>query len=267
MNYFFALLVFLFGAIFGSFLNVVILRLPKRQTLGGRSHCTTCGHVLSPWELLPLVSFLWLGGRCHSCKARISPRYFIIESVTGLLFLAGWLVIAPKDPLSALLFFKWLCMAAVCLVIFVIDLEHYIILDKIVFPALALVLLLSLIATLLGHQSVLSLSSPFVSAIFGAAAGSLPFFILWYFSKGEWMGFGDVKLMLLLGAAVGLPLVVIALLLAIWSGGLVSGGLLLFSNKTMQSKVPFGTFLTGGALVTLLFGPQLLHWYLGILGF
>lgn len=260
-------IIFYFGAILGSFLNVVILRLPDEHSLTGRSHCTKCTHTLSPWELIPLVSFLLLGGRCHSCGKKISPRYFVIEAVTGLLFLVGWIVVAPQTVLQGLIFLKWVLIASTAVVVFVIDLEHYIILDVIIFPILLIIFILSAGLDLASNSSLISWSSSLVASLLGAGVGALPFFLVWFFSKGEWMGFGDVKLMLLIGAVVGVHLVPLTILLAVFAGGAVSVVLLLLTKKTMKSQIPFGTFLVVSMLVVALWGPSLLQWYLGLVGF
>jgi leader peptidase (prepilin peptidase)/N-methyltransferase len=262
-----AFLFFIFGAIVGSFLNVVILRLPSGRRITGRSACPHCGHVLRPWELIPLLSYIFLKGQCSSCKTKISSRYFLIEALTGLLFLVGWLVISPHALSGWLIFVQWLVLASATLVVFVIDLEHYIILDSVVFSTFLVILLLSAGMDLSGHGRVFALHSHFVSALLAAIAGAAPFFLVWGLSKGKWMGFGDVKLMLMLGAAAGLRLVPMTLLLAIFLGGLVSIYLLLFTKLTLKSRVPFGTFLTVSSLVVFLWGEPILRWYLGMLGF
>jgi len=267
MALYFDIFVFIFGAAIGSFLNVVILRLPNDEHVTGRSHCPHCGHTLGALELIPLVSFVLLGGKCSSCKANISPRYFIIEGITGLLFLVGWLHFNPLATASWLLFAEWMVVSAAALAIFVIDLEHYLILDVIVFPVLIIVCLLALASDISSGHSIFSFHSLFVSSLLGAAAGSAPFFLIWYFSKGKWMGFGDVKLLLLLGAATGLRLVPVVVLLAIFSGGAVSSVLLIGTKKTLKSHIPLGTFLSISLLVTLVWGQNILRWYLGILGF
>lgn len=259
--------IFIFGIIIGSFLNVVILRLPREQALTGRSHCVNCGHVLAAWELVPLFSYLLLRGQCRKCGKKISPRYFIIEAVTALLFVLGYVAIVPTTVVLWVKLLEWLLLAAVGLVVFVIDLEHYLIFDVIIFPALIIVLVLSLTSDLAAGTSLISWSSHVANSLLGAVAGSLPFFLVWWLSGGKWMGFGDIKLMLLIGAATGLTLVPVAVMLAVFGGGLFSVGLLLFTKKTLKSQVPFGTFLTAAMLVTLLWGPNLLHWYLALLGY
>lgn len=267
MNTLLAIFSFVFGCLWGSFLNVVILRLPEEEKLTGRSHCIHCKHILAWWELVPILSFVFLGGRCHRCKKSISPRYFIIESITGLLFLASFLQLHPHNLLGILTLLKWWLVIAAALSIFVIDLEHYLILDVIVFPVLVAVLALNFGIDIVSHARLFSLASSLVSGIAAGIAGALPFFCLWYFSKGRYMGFGDVKLMLLLGAVVGLKLIGVTFLLAIFSGGLASAALLVWTKKTLTSRVPFGTFLSAALLVTLFFGQRLLDWYLSFLGF
>lgn len=265
MEIFLYIIWFYFGAIIGSFLNVVILRLPDNQELSGRSRCVDCGHVLSPAELFPLFSFLFLGGKCKNCRAKISPRYFIIETVTGLLFALVWHYTNLSGLGSHLLFLRDLFVIAIFVPIFVIDLEHYLILDKIVFPAMIFTAMVNFILSYLNNSLALP-AGYFISGLIGAAAAGLFFFSLWFFSKGKWMGFGDVKLALLLGFIFGWPLVAINIMLAVFLGALVALVLLVKQTKTLKSQIPFGTFLTFGGAITLFFGQSLLLLYLRWLG-
>ena len=265
---------FCFGAIIGSFLNVVILRLPKEQSLGGRSRCAACGHNLGVWDLFPVFSYLFLLGKCRYCGRKISPRYLLIELACGILFAWAFYLLNPGPSFSgALVLLQWLVVIAVCLVTFVVDLERLIILFNVILPAAAFVCVLNLITDILAGRPLLSLSSHFVLGLFGAVAGILPFWLLWYASKwwageaGKWMGFGDVVLGLCLGAMLGWPLIGVAMFLGIILGGVVSVFLLAFAGKTIKSQVPFGTFLSLGAILALFYGEKLLSWYLSILGF
>ena len=266
MQIFLAIASFVFGNLIGSFLNVVILRLPQEQSLTGRSHCMHCRHVLQPWELIPVVSFLLLRGKCSSCGKGISPRYFIIELITGFLFLAGFLLLQPITPFDIVRLIGWWFVSAIAISVFVIDLEHYIILDVLVLPGAIIALCFRLVLDILFHVPVTFFHSLAVTGILGALLGSLPFFLVWFFSKGKWMGFGDVKLLLFMGAVLGWHLVGVAILLAVFAGGLVSSVLLFATDKTLKSQIPFGTFLSAALLVTLGFGDQILHWYLSLLG-
>ncbi len=260
------ILSFIFGSVIGSFLNVVILRLPRGQSLGGRSGCPRCGRGLLPWELVPLLSFLFLRGKCSSCGKKISPRYFFIEFVTGLLFVLICLYAPPVNIFSSLLLLKLWLAAAVLVVVFVIDLEHYLILDRVIFPGSVLMLLINVFLTAASGRHLLSLAGFFVSGLAGAMSVTVPFFLLWYFSRGTWLGFGDVKLAVFLGLVLGWPQSLVGLMLAVFLGGTVSLLLLCFSGKNLKSQVPFGTFLSLGALLAVFYGPQLLRWYLAILG-
>ena len=267
MNLLISFIIFLFGSCIGSFLNVVILRLPENQKLTGRSRCPNCLNTLRPLELVPLFSYLFLLGKCRHCSYKISARYFIIELVTGALFVMSWWLIQPQNFFGSTLLIKDVFIISVLLAVFVIDLEHYIILDSIVFSAAFTVLVLNLILNLSARQPIFNIHSYFLSAIVGAAAAPLPFFLIWFFSKGRWMGFGDVKLAIFLGAALGWPLAAVGLMIAVFLGGIVSVALLMLTDKSLKSQLPFGTFLALGSVVTIFYGQTLLHWYLAILGF
>jgi leader peptidase (prepilin peptidase) / N-methyltransferase len=261
------ILVFIFGSCIGSFLNVVILRLPKEESLSGRSHCVHCGHTLSAADLLPVLSFAFLLGKCRYCRKPISPRYFIIEIITGLLFVLNWYLINPQNSLGYFLVAANAFIIGVLISVFVIDLEHYLILDRIIFPASAIMALANIAFDLLSGQSPLVLHSHFILGILAALAAALPFFAVWFFSKGAWMGFGDVKLMLFLGLALQWPNIFVAVFLSVVLGGILSAILLALKAKTLKSRLPFGTFLALGSLVAMFYGEHLLRWYLGLLGF
>jgi len=261
------ILSFVFGSCIGSFLNVVILRLPREEKLSGRSHCMHCGHQLSSLDLIPLAGYLMLLGKCRYCGRKISSRYFIIEAIVGSLFALTWWLLMPQDIFgyfrAALDFF----IIAVLVAVFVIDLEHYLILDEIILPAGLLVAAANLVADLALRQPILSWHSHFISGLLAAIAAAGLFFCLWFFSKGRWMGFGDVKLMVFLGLCLGWPKIFVCVFVAVILGGLVSVLLLAFSSKTLKSRLPFGTFLAASAVMALFFGEKLFHWYLGLLGF
>jgi leader peptidase (prepilin peptidase) / N-methyltransferase len=264
---------FLLGCFFGSFLNVLILRLPQNETIGGRSHCFNCKHILGALDLIPLLSYVFLLGKCRYCGKKISPRYFIIEAITGILFAWAAFIIHPVNLYSFLQLLKLLLVVCVCVVTFVVDFEHFIILENVVLPAAVAMLILDLVLDLIGHHHIVSASSLLASGLLGAVAGAFPIFLLWYASKwwkgeaGVWMGFGDVELMLFLGAAVGFSLAGVVLFLGILLGGIISVFLLAFAGKNLKSHIPFGSFLAPAAIITIFYGEKLLHWYLAILGF
>lgn len=255
MLYFF---VFIFGLAVGSFLNVVIFRLEKdKLVLTGRSKCPKCGEILNWRDLVPLVSFFEQRGRCRYCGKKISWQYPAVEMATGLLFL---LVILSRqsaeknlvslDPSLALrmtpdmlgIIFNLIVVSSL-IVIFTYDLKHYIIPDKIVYPAAALVFL----ARLFGVNPL----NYFLSAFFAAGF----FLALVLASKGRWMGLGDVKLAFLLGLFLGWPMVLMALFLSFFSGAFVGLLLIMLGRKKMKSEIPFGPFLAGSAALVFLFEP------------
>lgn len=267
MNVLIVFLAFVLGTFIGSFLNVVTQRLPKDATLLGRSSCAGCGRILGPLDLIPVLSFILLGGKCRTCKARIHWRYLVMELVCGLLFaLSAWLY----PPLSILLLVKFLLSLVLCtigLVTFVVDLEHFIILDKVTLVGSFLALLCIITIDIISGHALLTWSSLTAHALLGVVCGVVPFFLLWFVSSGRWLGFGDVKYMLFFGLTLGYPLVVIGLLFSFWLGALVSLPLLVLGRKQLTSRLPFGTFLVLGQLIAFMFGQTFLRWYLGLIGF
>lgn len=259
---------FVFGTLIGSFLNVVIWRLPRGKNLRGRSHCPHCGHVLRPQELFPVFSYLFLRGRCAKCGKRISPRYMFIELITGALFALAALHILPAaiDAVSIIELLRILFILAILISVFVIDLEHYLILDVIVFPAAAITFALNIVLDVSAQQSVFALSSNTAGGVLAAMLAAGFFYIIWRVSAGKWMGFGDVKFSIFLGLALGWTGILVGLFLAFMIGAVVGVLLLIAGTKSMQSRLPFGTFLTLGALLALFYGPQLANWYGRLIG-
>ncbi|MBI5529876.1 MAG: prepilin peptidase [Candidatus Doudnabacteria bacterium] len=264
---FFSLAAFIFGSAIGSFLNVLTLRLPEEESLGGRSHCPSCKHILSSSDLVPLFSFLWLRGKCRYCKTKISARYFMVELATALLFAWVYAALLPESIFGIVILIRYWFVAAVFVSVFVIDLEHFVILDKMVLLSSIVVASINIILSIIAGSSVFSINGLFISGLVGAVAGFLPFYALWFVSKGKWLGFGDVKFALLLGLILGWPQIYVGYFFAIMIGGFVSSILLIFTKKSLKSRLPFGTFLTVGAFLAMLYGPLFLKWYLAFLGF
>ena len=234
------------GLAVGSFLNVCIDRLPAGQSIvRGASHCPNCQHLLAPMDLVPVFSYLWLRGRCRYCRASIPVRVPLVEMATGVLF--GFLY--WKFGLGVELGIA-LAYASILLVISVIDLEHQLILNVVVYPALPLALALSLLSP---DPTIARAVLGFMA---GVAAVSLPFLI---YRQG--MGMGDVKLGGLIGLMVGYPHVLVALLLAVIGGGLIATLLLVLRIRGRKDAIPFGPFMAAGAFVTLLWGQAILDWY------
>lgn len=250
-----------FGTLIGSFLNVVISRLPNQEKLTGRSHCDGCGRTLTALDLIPVFSYAVLGGKCRTCGHHIGMRHTVVEVVTGALFAlcAGFILPAAGIPAFA----TAVILVSLLVVCFVVDLEHFLILDLVTYPGLAL-LALSLLAA--GIAGAGPWYAPLKFGIYGAFVSALPVWAVWAISKGKWMGFGDVKLCLVLGLALGPWLGLLSLWFGILAGGIFSIGLLATRKATMGSRVPFGTFLAVGGVVSLFVGQRVLDWYFALAG-
>lgn len=260
------LLSFILGSLIGSFLNVVILRLPRQQSLGGRSYCPNCKNILKNRDLIPVVSFLNLLGKCRFCKSKISPRYFIIELITGAMFAFGFYFLSPEEIAGVLSLVKAWIFIAVLICVFVIDLEHFLILDKVILPPIVVFLVLNLFLDLEAN-TLWVWNGHFFGGILAAGLSSLSFFCLWYFSKGKWMGFGDVKYMLFLGVSLGWVGVWVAWFLAFLLGAVYGVFVLFLSKASLKTRVPFGTFLSLAAFIAFFWGEKLFTWYLGLLNY
>jgi len=249
-------LLFLIGIFVGSFLNVIINRLPRKETIiKGRSHCESCKKELAWYDLIPLLSFMLLRGKCRYCNKQLSLYYPIIEFSTGILFVLVYAFVNFQfsifnfQSISQFLIFYSL--------IFIEDLEFGIIPDKVIFPAVILSLFYFLIVN---PQSL------FINLI--SAIGTCAFFlILFLITKGKGMGFGDVKLAFLLGLILGFPKIILALYLAFLTGAFVGIILILWKKKkSIREAIPFGPFLIAGALTSLFLGDLLIPKIIAYLG-
>ena len=248
---FLPLLIFIFGLIIGSFLNVVILRLNTgRSIVHGRSTCAHCSRTLAWYELIPVFSFLALRGKCRTCKTAISFQYALVELVTAITFVIAYIQILIPGAFSTGAFVEYIfaiIVSALLIVIFVYDLRHQIIPDVIVFPFI----LLAIVSVVWKGFTIpgFLISTTLFQGVFVA----LPFFLLWYFSKGRFMGFGDVKLALGIGWLLGLDGGYGAVLLSFWVGGIVGLFLLALSRRyNMKSQIPFAPFLIVGVFIASL---------------
>lgn len=258
MEYFLQGMVFIFGAIIGSFLNVVIYRLHTGRSLSGRSHCMSCGKELAWYELFPILSYLYLRGTCSVCTAYIPSRYLVVELLTGGLFLLVWFVFAQNPILLVLN----AILVSVCVVMLVYDIRHMIIPDELTLTVC--VLALALVGYDVYAQQDVSLV--FSHIIAGVCTG-LFFWGLWYVSKGRWIGFGDVKLAIPFGCIVGTVGAFSMVVFSFWIGAIISLSLLclerllkrgkvplhfLSSQLTIKSEVPFAPFFIAGFLLVQL---------------
>ncbi len=272
-----AALAFCWGACIGSFLNVCIYRIPREESVvHPGSHCPSCDSPIKWYQNIPLFSWLALRGQCANCKNRISPRYFGVELLTACLFLLAWLkfdvvseprlfALAPVESLQIIPVY-WLVIMGLILGTFV-DFDHMIIPDRVTLGGIVLGLFASTLVPELHDetiwwrgflQSLIGLSVGFGSLWSVAVLGEFAF-------KKEAMGFGDVKLMGAIGAFFGWPAVLFTIIVASFAGTLVGVLLILTGKKAMQSRIPFGPYLSLGTLAWLYWGPMLWEMYLNVL--
>jgi leader peptidase (prepilin peptidase)/N-methyltransferase len=232
------LFVFAFGLVVGSFLNVVIYRLPRHESVAWPgSHCTSCSRALSWYENIPVVSWTVLRGRCRTCGSRISMQYPIVEAVTGVLFLAGYDAFGLTPLLPVRLLF-----GCAMIVLFAIDLEHQILPNEITLPGIAV-----------GFVASIFLPPGWTSSLIGLLVGGLfPFLIAELYARvrgREGMGMGDFKMLAMVGAFLGWPIVWLTLILSCVLGIVIGGGALVIARRGLATRIPFGTFIAVAALI------------------
>lgn len=246
----FYIFIFILGTAIGSFLNVVIARLKSQESIfKNRSHCPFCNKKLNWQELVPILSFIVQGGKCKNCKERISWQYPLVEFFTGLSFL---LIFIYQLPIFIYLITCFL------IILFVYDLKHYLVPDKIIYPAILVAGIWYLVS------SIQNTSYQLLNTILAVLIGGGFFLIIVLISKGKWMGIGDIKIGILMGLLLGWDLLFVALFLAFLIGAIVSIVLLILKKKSLKSEIPFGPFLTGATFITLLWGDILIKQYLDL---
>jgi len=257
--------------------------LPKKSAkkkavsfLRGKSFCPKCKHTLAWYDLAPIFSFLSLKGKCRYCKKKISWQYLIVEAATGLLFLAvmnyglGIMNYEWWSPVFTFNLSFLVLNSCFFILIFIYDLRHYIIPDKFIFSAIGIVVLFR-IFEFLNLKFVWNLGfgiwdfQPFWPNLFLALIPTIFFFLLWFLSKGSWLGFGDVKLALLMGLFLGWPNILAALFFAFILGSIIGLVLIVLGKKKMKSQVPFGPFLIAGTFFALFWGEKVINWYLNFI--
>ena len=250
---FLPIIVFCFGLIIGSFLNVVILRLNTGRSIAtGGSKCARCSAPLKWYELIPVFSFLGLRGKCRSCKTQISFQYPIVELLTALIFtvLYGKIVLAQGFSTHGWVAFVFSAIIASLLIIITIyDFKHKIIPDKIVYPfiVLAFISIIWKVATIPGFSAQ--------HAMFAGILLAAPFFCFWLFSHGRLMGFGDVKLALGIGFLVGITASAAVFVFSFWLGAII-GLILIALSRThgMKSQIPFAPFMIMALFIVSVLG-------------
>lgn len=267
------------GALIGSFLNVVIHRLPREESIVlPSSRCPSCGAAIAFYDNVPVLSYVLLGARCRSCKTHISARYPAVEALTALL----WVAVAWRDGLTFALPFDLVFVTAITALIF-IDAEHMILPNAITYPGIAFAFIARLALPFLMGQpyfddldmllnGMLAGMPLWAASLIGGAIGALVgggslWLMGWIWEKLrgiEAMGLGDVKMMFMVGAYLGWRLTILNIFLGVLSGSLIGVVLMIRQGKrNMQMLLPFGVFLGIGAIAALLFGSQIVNWYAG----
>lgn len=243
--------IFIMGLAIGSFCNVLIDRIPKGQSfIRGRSHCDKCRHLLSPFDLVPVLSFIFLSGKCRYCHRKISPQYPLIELAVALLYVFTYLrLLVMRTAVPPAIFIIYgLFVATGLLVIFVTDLKYRIIPDGILI-LLVFITIAFRIYQFPGYE--------FLNYLLSGIIFFLLFLALFLGTKGKGMGFGDVKFAFFMGLVLGIPGIIIGFYLAFLTGALISLILLMIGKKRMKSTIAFGPFLALSTYITFLFGDRL----------
>lgn len=277
-------ILFAFGVAIGSFLNVVIFRydgerpLFSLKGLGGRSHCMQCRARIAWYDLIPIVSYLWLRGACRVCKARISVQYPLVELITGLAFLLPALYFYPHysfpvaHPYALVMAGLWFVIITLMIILVGVDMRLMLIPDETVIGlSLAGLALASYQDSFLGAYIALfpQHMNPFINHVLGAVFGLFLLGFIVIASKGRAMGMGDVKLAGAMGLIIGFPDILFALALAFLIGGIWSMGLLAMrfrrGHTTMKTMVPFGPFMVAGFFIHIFYIEKIMGWYFALL--
>lgn len=255
MDVYFIIVSFLIGTIFGSFYNVCIYRIPEKQSIvKPPSHCYNCSTNLKPIDLIPILSWVFLRGKCRYCKVKVSPRYAIVELLTGILFMLIYIKFGYE-----IITLYYMFLISLLIVITFIDIDHYIIPDKIIFIGSGV----SLIVNILGF------GVPFLDGIKGGliTGGSVLVvtLIIEWIVKKEVMGGGDIKLYAMIGLFLGSKLSILTLLLSIYIGG-AYGIIFIIYNKIKKNEyysvVPFGPFISIATIISILYGNHIIEFYI-----
>lgn len=259
--------IFILGTLIGSFINCLVWRLHKNESILGRSYCPKCRKQIYWYENIPILSYIFLKAKCSGCGKKISIQYPLVELITGILFALSFylnLVNLGAIDLYGIVFsfdFEFLIRVirdlffiSVMIIIFLYDLRWYLILDRITLPAIFLIFALNIF-----------LGFDLKSLLLGVLVGGGFFLFQFLVSRGKWIGGGDIRLGALMGAMFSWPMILLALFLSYIIGSLVSVPLVIFGKKEWGSQIPFGVFLTSASVVVVFWGTEILRWYLSLI--
>ena len=248
------LYIFILGIVFGSFFNVCIYRIPEKKSISNPpSTCPTCNTRLKPIDLIPVLSYLSSKRKCRYCKEPISPRYMCVELITGMLFL----LVYNRYPMSIQSIY-YLTLASLLIIITFIDIDHYIIPDGLIITGLIFAFILNLLG--IG----IPLREGLVGALISGGGMLVLIYTIEFIVKKEVMGGGDIKLFAMVGFFLGIKGGLLTILLSVYVGaiyGVVSIIYIKIKNKEYNSMIPYGPFISVGAIIVLLYGNDILNWY------
>ena len=252
---------FFFGLVVGSFLNVLAFRIPEQEgwVAGGRSRCRSCLKKLTWHELIPVVSFLVLRGKCLSCRSAISAQYPLVEVACGIAFLLVWKFSGTAVHISSAAFTMVYALFGLCvlMVVFLTDLRHFLIPDRVMVPAIGIAVFAVALNKFLFLCELPGIPCS-ASGVLFSQLGAGFFLALVTVSGGRWMGLGDVKLAIFMGLFLGFAKLAVALLIAFFAGSVVGIILILLCKKNLKSEVPFGAFLAPATAISFFLGEPLL---------
>lgn len=245
--------VVLIGLVIGSFLNCLIWRLYKDETMGGRSYCPKCRQQIAWYDNIPVLSFIFLKGKCRHCHKPISWQYPLVEIATAILFLLAFFKDVSSPNFSLLLIKDWLLIVAL-LIVFVYDFRWQLVPMTVIWPMCAAMFIFNIL-----------LGVSWLTIIIMAIATTAFFFIQYVLTKKKGLGEGDIWLGLLLGLAFPSFEQLLAIMVISYGiGALISIVLLLAKKKQGKSRIALGPFLASGAIITLIWGEQIISWYMGL---
>src|SRR3989338_3137982 len=254
--FFGVLIVFILGTAVGSFLNVVIDRVSRRESILGRSYCDHCKATLSTFDLIPILSFVSLGAKCRYCKKPISWQYPLVELTCGLLFVAAFGVLVSSGGLNLVSLLYYFFLIAIAIIVAAVDFKFSLIPTSFVFLA-------SLVA--LVYNFFTFSSGDFVTYVATAFGLAFAFAVIVLITRGRGMGEGDIVLAFLIGIVLGFAASLVAVFIAFLSGAIVSILLIILGRKKFGQTIPFAPFLISGFLVSLFWQSEIINWYFAML--